>query len=1021
MPNWTKEQIDAIELDNTNIIVSAGAGSGKTAVLTERVIHKLKKGVNIDELLILTFTKAAAREMKERIRKNIIQNKLDNQLDKIDSAYITTFDSYALSIVKKYNYLLNVGKNISVVDSSIISIKKDELLDELFEELYEEQNPMFLKLISDFYTKDDTDFKEQVLLINDKLDMRYDKDIYLDNYIDNYFSDKYIDSKVEEYIDLLREKISTINSYYIQLEEYVDSDYYDKVSEVIEPLLTSKNYKEIKESILKLPDLPRNSEEETKLIKKQMSKVIDELLELCEYENIEEIKNNIFATKDYTKVIIDIIKRLDKKISQYKDEINSYEFTDIAKMAIKVLEENEEVRNELKYSLKEIMIDEYQDTNDLQDKFILLIENNNVYMVGDIKQSIYRFRNANPNLFKQKYDDYSNNNGGIKIDLNKNFRSRSEVLNDINVIFEMIMNNNIGGASYKETHKMIYGNSNYDMKPNKEQNNDLEILMYNESDVYSKEEIEIFAILKDIKNKVENKYQVFDKDEKKFRNIEYKDFAILMDRSKNFELYKKIFEYYDVPIQLYKDEVLNDSVDLNIIKNIINLFICEDEKAFKYSFMSVARSYLFQMNDNKIFDCFINDNFNDTEIMTIINIIDITSMTPLELLNNIIDKFNFYEKIITVGDIEKHINAIESILSLTESLTNMGYTITDFYDYLDKISKSDKYKITISNKEDKDGVKIMTIHASKGLEYHICYYAGLYEKFNIRDLNDRFLYDNKYGIITPIFDNGIRTTIYKTLLKNSYIKEEISEKIRLFYVALTRSKEKMIMIAPIREETTLELTDDIKLKYRSFLDILNSIKDKMTNYISEIDLNELGLNKNYNLVKKSNYKEKIKTSNDVIKVEELKLEEENIKEEHFSKENHSIIDKTIYENINFGKKIHSIFENIDFENPDYSNLNSFEKAKVEAFINKGLLKDVVNVYKEFEFTYNLDDVNYHGIIDLLLEYKDEFKIIDYKLKNITDDAYLKQLNGYKKYIESITDKKVSIYLYSIIDETLQNL
>ena len=161
MPKWTDEQLDAITHDNSNIIVSAGAGSGKTAVLSERVLEKLKKGINVDELLILTFTNAAAHEMKERIRDKISKDEsLKEQLDKIDSAYITTFDSYALSIVKKYNYILNVGKNISIIDSSVIAIKKDEFLDSIFEELYKEINLEFTKLIGDLYIKDDTEFKK---------------------------------------------------------------------------------------------------------------------------------------------------------------------------------------------------------------------------------------------------------------------------------------------------------------------------------------------------------------------------------------------------------------------------------------------------------------------------------------------------------------------------------------------------------------------------------------------------------------------------------------------------------------------------------------------------------------------------------------------------------------------------------------------------------------------------------------------------------------------------------------------
>ena len=153
---WTEEQLEAINSEGENIIVSAGAGSGKTAVLSERVLRKLNSGVNIDELLILTFTKAAAFEMKERIRKKIKQNNsLSEQLNRIDSAYITTFDSYALSIVKRFHYILNVSKNVSIIESSVINIKKEEILKNIFDEYYLKEDTKFLKLISDFCLKDD--------------------------------------------------------------------------------------------------------------------------------------------------------------------------------------------------------------------------------------------------------------------------------------------------------------------------------------------------------------------------------------------------------------------------------------------------------------------------------------------------------------------------------------------------------------------------------------------------------------------------------------------------------------------------------------------------------------------------------------------------------------------------------------------------------------------------------------------------------------------------------------------------
>lgn len=1027
MPNWTKEQSLAINEDGKNIIVSAGAGSGKTAVLSERVLRKLKSGINIDELLILTFTNAAALEMKERIRKKISKECiLSSQLDKIDNAYITTFDSYALSIVKKYNYLLNVSKNVSIVEKSIIDLEKERIIDDIFDELYLNKNKLFLKLIDDFCTKDDIEIKNYIIQINNKLDMIYDKEMYLNTYFSKYFSDEFIEVKIKEYEELLVNKIGELNKYFILLEEYLDSDTYEKFNNTLYELLISNNYDLIKSNLISIPQLPKNSENDAKEIKNNMNLVLKEIKTMCSFKDKDEIKESIYKTKDYVSIIIEIIKKYDSKINEYKNKHDLYEFVDIAKMAIKVIKENENIKTTIKNNLNEILIDEYQDTNDLQDLFISLIENNNVYMVGDIKQSIYRFRNANPNLFKEKYDKYSLLNGGIKIDLNKNFRSRDEVLSNINLIFNLIMDNFIGGAEYSKTHQMIFGNKTYNNEGKLNQNNNIEIYnyKYDKTSLYKKEEIEIFTIANDIKNKIENNYKIFDKDNLCVRNLKYNDIVILMDRSTNFNLYKKIFEYLNIPLTIYKDESITDSIDIVIIKNIISLILSNNyNQEFKYSFISIMRSFLFNESDEEIFNYFVNNNYNDSKLMNIIKSIDYDTMTPKELIETIVNSFDYYNKIITVGNVESHMVVIEYLLNLSDSLTKIGYTINDFYEYL-KLILDKKYDIRYSLNKDDNGVKIMTIHKSKGLEYHICYYSGLYSKFNISDLKERFILDNTYGIVTPYFDNGIRNTIYKDLLKNKYLKDEISEKIRLFYVALTRAKEKMILVCQMDlNETNVEdiVDNSIRMKYTSFLDILNSIKSNISNYITNINIDNIGLTRNYNFIKTNNYKDLIDLSDEKLNVVEYKNDFDLIDELHFSKESHKLYSNEELENILYGKKVHKILENIDFNNPDYNKIDEFTKNNIIKFLSNEILEDVINIYKEYEFIYDFENIEYHGFIDLLLEKKDEFIIVDYKLKNIIDNAYLNQLNGYKKYIESITNKNVSIYLYSIIDGNLKKL
>ena len=1018
MPKWTKEQSEAINKDNTNIIVSAGAGSGKTAVLSERVITKLKNGIHINELLLLTFTKAAAKEMKERIRKKIKENNLSEELDMIDASYITTFDSFALSIVKKYHYLLNVSKNVNVIEEDILKIKRKEMLDEIFENRYLNDDK-FIKLINDFCVKDDKDIRNQILTISSKLDMLPNKKEYLEDY--NYFNDDKINQNINNYILLLRKKIDCINNLLSELSDYVDSNYMEKLD--LTNLLNSFDYESIKENVLiKLPMLPRNSLEEAKKVKEKLKKSLDEINELCIYENTLEIKNTILKTKDYVDVIISIILELEEKVHKFKFENDAYEFTDIALLAIKIVKENKSVREEIKNSFKEIMIDEYQDTNDLQEEFIKYIANNNVYMVGDIKQSIYRFRNANPNIFKNKYDSYSKNIDGYKIDLNKNFRSRKEVLDNINLIFNIIMNDFIGGADYHVSHQMVFGNDTYINEGKTNQDYNLDLIDYEEDKTYTKEEIECFIIANDIKEKIENKYQIFDKDKNLLRDVKYSDFVILLDRSSNFDLFKKIFEYQKIPLNILKDEKMNDDNDILVLNNLIKYILKIYNKEYdNYLFISLMRSFLYNEKDDVIFKYFVNKNFKESslynEALKITKLINNNSISSI--IDEILYEFKFYEKLITIGNIDSSIIKIDKIKDMANNLSKLGYDIFDFSLHLDKMLKEKldmKYKIE-SNFG--DNVKIMTIHNSKGLEYHICYFVNLYKTFNISDLNERFLYNNKYGIVTPYFDNGISDTIYKKLVKEDYLQEEISEKIRLFYVALTRAKEKMILVLPKKEISYTKVDDSVKEKYRSFADIINSIKDKLEQYTKTIDLNDLNLSKDYNLIKVGNYQDNIEIIDDKIDIENINIENEKIENSSFSKKMNDLITKETKDNLNFGLEVHEILENIDFKEK-FNIDNKLINDKVNKFLNSDLLKNIneAKIYKEYEFIYIKDGIKYHGIIDLMLEYDDHIDIIDYKLKNIDDKKYIEQLTGYKNFIEYKTNKKVNLYLYSIIDSNI---
>ena len=585
------------------------------------------------------------------------------------------------------------------------------------------------------------------------------------------------------------------------------------------------------------------------------------------------------------------------------------------------------------------------------------------------------------------------------------------------------MDDSLGGASYRNSHEMIFGNSSYNEIGFNNQNNNLEIYRYDNTSIYSKEELEAFTIAKDIIDKISNNYQVFDKKINSNRGVAYNDFAILIDNSRHFELFKKILEYKDIPISVVKDSNLTDGSLIIIIKNILSLIIKIKENTidteFKYYFISIARSFLFSIDDNTIFNYFLNNNFYDSKVYSITreisNVLDDLPLT--NIVDLIIDKYDIYNKLFLIGDYNENILRLDKLKEIIDNLEGLNYTIYDLEEYLSNVTEESlpiKFKVgdTSSN-----SVRIMTIHASKGLEFPIVYFPSLYNRFNIREAINKFSYDESYGIIIPYKDNFLYNTIYHNLSYRNYVRENIGERIRLLYVALTRAREKMILLLPNtdKEITTIgDIVDtSIREKYKSFADFLYSVTPIIKDYFKDINIDSLDLTKKYNLAKLLNVN--INKNNATLQVEDLNINIEEKESKNYSKNNTHLITKEEQYILDKGIRLHELLELTDFKNIN-KNISSEDKEIINNFISNIDL-NYLNIYKEYEFIDN----NSHGIIDLMIEYDDHINIIDYKLKNITDNAYIKQLTGYKEYIEKIFNKKVSIYLYSINDNKLEEV
>ncbi len=1045
----TKDQETAINIFGKNTIVSAGAGSGKTFVLKTRVKEKLLSKVehykaSVNELIILTFTNNAAAEMKDRIRKVISETpELKDQLDLVESAYITTFDSFTQSLVKKYNYKLGIDKNFTIIDSSIVNLKTKKILDEIFNRYYENPTEEFKNLLNDFDNKDDEKIKNAIITMYSSLLNILDRQNYLNSYIEKHFNDSTIKELIQEYRDYTLEKSLELTYFYNELIDLIDPDKSEDINNLTTRILMIESAKTINDiaSAFQISKPTKRCTEEKDtwdFLNNKKYKGLEKSIKDMIARTDEDLEKEYTYTKGNIKLIISILKELDEKIMEFKKERNSYEFNDIALLAIELLDKNPDIAEEIKNSTNEIMIDEYQDTNDIQDKLISYISNDNVYMVGDVKQSIYRFRNANPYIFKDKYDKYDKKDKatsktiGYKVEMKDNFRSRSEVINNINDVFSVIMLDDIGGAKYKEEHKMNAGNKNYNDNKIKDFNYNMEIYNYkNEDKTYTNDEVEAFIIADDIKKKMSSNLYVMDGDNN-FNKLEYKDFCILIDKSKNFELLKKVLEYFDIPTTLYKDVSIKEDDEVYILKNLITVLTHIElnnlDEDFNHAFISIARSYVYKMTDDEIFTIFNNKTFKDSDLYKKLLEISksINGLSNKEIIIKLINEFNMFEHLIEVGNIKERSMKLEYFINNADALNKFGLDIFSLEKYFNEIITSDE-DIKMSGKNDSiNAVKIMTIHGSKGLEFPFVYMPYMGSRFKSTK-ETRYPLSKKYGII---LDNNDEEVLDKTFVKELYdyneLKENVSEKIRLFYVAATRAREQFIIIntwndnkEPLDTLSSLDL-----LHCKSYRDILSSAKI-FRNYTKEIDLSKINMTNEYKSTKSTNYKEKIEKTNDKIIVTPIEIEYQKQETKHFSKELKSIMTKEMKDVLDKGTLLHYCFEVYNFKKDNLNELHIDEEYKnyIRNFLKHDEVKEISKAitYKEHDIRITEDGVTKNGVIDLLVEYEDHFDIIDYKTDNIDSEEYVLQLNGYKNFIENTYNKTTNIYLYSIKKDVFKKI
>ena len=991
---WSDEQLKAIEHGGHNILVSAGAGSGKTAVLSERIYQLVKQGNAITRFLVLTFTNAAAMEMKSRVRDKILKDEeLAHLAPDIENAHIETFDAFCLFLVKKYAAVLNISPSIVVIDQTILSIQENKLIEETFKEWYLTKDPLFEELIIKFSIKNDDRLQGIVKDIIKLVGLQLDKEKFYKEFDNTYLKESFIKELIEEEY---KNNIQTLEKLLPLCGERETAELADNVEGVIQYYLSARNYDELRDLFAR-EDKPKFIK-----VKSELKDYINDIIKKVTDGSFGDSNFIISTFNDYRKyisLIVKIAKEVDDKLMAFQKEHNAYSFGDIAKMAIKLVR-NDEVSIEISNLFDFILVDEYQDTSDVQEEVITRLSRNNLYMVGDVKQSIYRFRNANCNIFNDKFNEYKKGNGGEEIDLNKSFRSREQIVNAINDIFGQLMRKEVNIINYNDGHNFEFGNKGYCDNVEENNNYSVDIATYALEENEKAFDKEMGIITSDIIRKINSGYNVVDKEEG-FRPCTFKDFAIIIDRKTKFDDIKKYFSDKNIPINVIQDESLINSQITFVTKNLIRLFYCvknnDYQKEFVHSFCSVSRSFLVNDSDRDIHRMITRNGYENLELtLRIKKVVDECYDASLfEILNALYNEFDIYSKIPSIGDCSSSAHKCDVFLHFASNMDSLGFSLEDMYNFFDDLSNSDSEISFADSSSAENAVTLINIHKSKGLEYPIIYFPFLGTRFN-RTQSSSFIADQKYGVIFPMLGRNANNSFLNHLIKEKETKEDFEEKLRLFYVALTRAREKIVMV--INQEGLEKGIVDVT-KANNFVSMISSINYQK--YLANYEITNESLNFKPDNKAKQN-----------ITIKSINVEAKEIVRKKASKEKSVDVSESLLE---FGTKLHYALELLDYKSKDLSYIKDFKMRRyVSNVVDSFVFKDVENAKILHEYRY-YDEVNgVNGIIDCLIIKEDEVDIVDFKLKNISDVHYNEQLNIYADYVKKICKLPIKKYLISAI-------
>ncbi len=871
---WTDAQRMAINSRRGSVLVSAAAGSGKTAVLVERVIQRItdaENPTNVERILVVTFTKDAAGEMLDRISASLtklIKEKPNDSFLKrqkmfLPNAQISTIDSFCNRIVKENCQMLDILPDFKMLASNESELLENEILSEVLNEVYDEDSDEANALLQLFTNgKNDQNLINSILSVYKFSCSSVNPKKWIDEHFDYYFENvsvertvwgKYCLERVKNILEYILVKCDKIlldggddNKVGVTARDCLGNAMAE-MKYAVELIENGGKWDEIKAVVdgLKLERFGsfKNDEKDSHfyeingrcLAVKNDFKNLSGIL-TCYSDDFE---NDIEYLRPIVSALKKCVYRFIELLAEKKREKNMYDYSDILHMALQLLVKEDENGNlrktelaaEMSEMYDEILIDEFQDTNEAQDALFNAISKNsqNLFFVGDVKQSIYRFRQAMPEIFigyKDKYEDYSEerDNYPAKIALDRNFRSRKGIVEGVNFFFDYLMTRKMGEIDYKNGDRLVYS-ADY------EKTDDKDVFVRIVSSTEPKksnfnEEVKYVAAT--VKKMVESGMTVGNKGNE--RPIKYSDICILMRSLKTHaEETVKGLAQFGVPAHYEKKNGFFDNSEIVTMISLLNVI---DNPVQDVPLVSVMLSPLFPFDEDDLarmrcnnrkdsIYALLKENYeSDGKVKFFLDTLSQLRMLSVtlsvgELIRRVFEITSYDSVVSAMPDGEKRVLNLQLLVNYAENYEeNGGHGLTGFIRYVDKLRKNhfdlEESKLVTEND---DAVKLMTVHGSKGLEYPVVFIMGTADNFG-SPKSEKTIVDRTMGIGTVCYDEK-RNIEFKTQpyiavkLKNSL--EELNEEIRIYYVAMTRAREKLYIVGNLYEPE-----EKIKAVYQRF-------------------------------------------------------------------------------------------------------------------------------------------------------------------------------------------------------------